>query len=68
MRGAIPLVASLTGLSFAEAVKRRPSINAVGSSRARCEAGNLGAMGCSLAGFIQARLLIRMQGMHPVLM
>jgi hypothetical protein len=33
--------------------------------RVRCEAGNLVAMGCSLAGLAQARLLIRMQRMHP---
>jgi len=33
--------------------------------RVRCEAGNLVAMGCSLAGLAQASLLIRMQRMHP---
>jgi hypothetical protein len=35
---------------------KRPSINAVSSSRVRCEAGIL-AMGCSLAGLAKARLL-----------
>jgi hypothetical protein len=36
-------------------VERRPSINAVNSSRVRCEAGNLVAMGCSFAGLAKAQ-------------
>ncbi|MGA7452217.1 MAG: hypothetical protein WBW73_13335, partial [Rhodoplanes sp.] len=43
---------------FAEAVERRSSINAVSSSRVRCEAGSLVAMGCSFAGLAKARLVI----------
>jgi hypothetical protein len=53
-------VASLTSSSFAEAVERRPSINAVNSSRVRCEAGILVDMGCSFAGLAKARLLNQM--------
>jgi DNA-binding MarR family transcriptional regulator len=49
--------ASFTSSSFADAVDRRPSINAVSSSRVRCEAGILVAMGCSFAGLAKARLL-----------
>jgi hypothetical protein len=37
----ISRVASLTSSSFAEAVQSRPAINAVSSSRVRCEAGIL---------------------------
>jgi transposase len=53
----ISRVASLTSSSFAEAVESRPSINAVSSSRVRCEAGSLVAMGCSFAGLCQARVV-----------
>src|SRR4029077_17140761 len=43
-------VAGLALQRFLHDQPRRPSINAVNSSRVRCEAGNLVAMGCSFAG------------------
>ena len=46
----------LTSSFFADPVERRPSINAVSSSRVRCEAGILVTMGCSFAGLAKARL------------
>jgi hypothetical protein len=54
----ISRAASLTSSSFADPVDRRPSINAVSSSRVRCEAGILVAMGCSFAGLAKARFAI----------
>jgi hypothetical protein len=55
----ISRVASLTSSSFAEALESRPSINALSSSRVRCEAGSLVAMGRSFAGLCQARVVNR---------
>jgi hypothetical protein len=51
----ISRVANLASSSFADAVRNRPSIRADNSSRVRCEAGNLVAMGCSFAGPAKAR-------------
>jgi hypothetical protein len=55
------LVASFTSSSFAELVESRPSINDVSSSRVRCEAGSLVAMGCSFGGLAKVRLLIHIR-------
>jgi hypothetical protein len=47
-------VANFTSSSFADALVSRPSINAVRSSRVRCEVGILIAMGCCFAELAKA--------------
>jgi hypothetical protein len=55
----ISRVASFTTSALAEPVERRPSINDVSSSRVRCEAGNLVAVGVLLCWVRQARWITR---------
>jgi hypothetical protein len=51
-------VTSLTSSSLAEPAESLPSIDAVNSSRVRCEAGRLVAMRLRLCGLVKARLLL----------
>jgi hypothetical protein len=57
----ISRVASMTSSSFADAVDSRLSIDAANSSRVRCKAGILVAVGCPFTGLTKARLLIHIR-------